>query len=63
MFFFKFFKKYIHLFILFCSVKQSFFIKNINIKYLNIFIKKIFLKDNLNEFITGHFLKCPLKSY
>ena len=55
MFFFKFFKKYIHLFIRFCSVQQSFFIKNINIKYLKIFLKDNLLKDNLNEIYNWTF--------
>lgn len=57
MFFFKFFKNYIHLFI------RSFFIKNINIKYLkNIYNRTIFLKWSLKIFFIVIYYKKSLKN-
>ena len=63
MFFFKFFKKYIHLFILFCSVKQSFFIKNINIKYLKNILKRFFIVIYYKKSVTILFLSLYFKYF
>ena len=63
MFFFKFFKNYIHLFILFCSVKQSFFIKNINIKYSKNNLKRFFIVIYYKKSVIILFLSLYFKYY
>lgn len=54
MFFFKFFKNYIHLFI------RSFFIKNINIKYSKNILKRFFIVIYYKKSVTILFLSLYL---
>ena len=57
MFFFKFFKNYIHLFI------RSFFIKNINIKYLKNIFKRFFIVIYYKKSVTILFLSLYFKYF
>ena len=57
MYFFKFFKKYIHLFI------RSFFIKNINIKYLKNNLKRFFIVIYYKKSVTILFLSLYFRCY